>query len=206
MLLQPKKLGKVLLNDRANLPDAKGIYLAIDSANRIWYIGKASSIRERHSNHERYSDFVANNVQHIAFFVWEDEEDVNEWEKENIEHYNPPLNDHHRTPEDLEPPVINLGYNKSKYVERYKELKTLLESIETEIEELKPNLVSILEMNGGKIKNEFYRGHLSKRDNYQFSKYLQDLEQEVKDLKKKEKEDGTAVVVSTSIFPVFRFL
>jgi hypothetical protein len=49
-----KKLGKVLLGDHNNLPDTPGIYFAIDSANRAWYVGiSTSSLRQRHAKHEK---------------------------------------------------------------------------------------------------------------------------------------------------------
>ena len=61
-----KKLGKVLLGDHQNLPDNPGIYFAIDSASRIWYIGiSTSSLRKRHSQHEKFEDFKTNKVQSL---------------------------------------------------------------------------------------------------------------------------------------------
>jgi hypothetical protein len=182
-----KKLGKVLLGDHNNLPDTPGIYFAIDSANRVWYVGiSTSSLRQRHANHEKLEDFKTCKVQHIAYFVWNDEQDLHEWELGYIQKFDPPLNMNHS---------------------RYREIKEQLALLEQEMEELKPNLVTLLEANGGKLADKFlgYTGYTQSRKSWQYSPDLEARKDAIKQLQKQEEESGIATVKSITTYPVFRF-
>jgi excinuclease UvrABC nuclease subunit len=44
MLLSPKKLPKIPIDQTNNLPENSGIYLITDDASRVWYIGKATDM------------------------------------------------------------------------------------------------------------------------------------------------------------------
>ena len=200
-----KKLGKVLLGDHQNLPDNPGIYFAIDSASRIWYIGiSTSSLRKRHSQHEKFEDFKTNKVQHICYFVWTDEQDLHEWEIGYIQKFDPPLN-MNLTKQNL--PKIDLGYSEENYINRYREIKQQLALLEQEMEELKPNLVTLLEQKGGKISDKSLgiSGHLQSKKTWQYSVEVEAQKEVIKQLQKHEEETGIATVKSVSTFPVFRF-
>ncbi len=100
------RLTKVLLIEWRSLPNAGGIYLAIDGAERVWYVEQAADIQERFQYRDRLLQFQDNGVTHIK---WKECEDV--WERQQVEqeliaYYNPPLNDEHH-PNRL--PTINLG-------------------------------------------------------------------------------------------------
>jgi hypothetical protein len=198
-----KKLGKVSLGDHNNLPDSPGIYFAIDSASRVWYVGiSTSSLRQRHSQHEKQQQFKKNKVQHIAYFVWNDEQDLNEWEFGYIQKFDPPLN-MNLTQKDL--PQINLGYNEEHFVSRYKEIKQQIALLSLELEELKPNLVTLLEVNGGKLKTSDFSGYTQSRRSWQYSKEIETKKQEIKLLEEQEVKSGVATVKSLTTYPVFRF-
>lgn len=200
-----KKLGKVLLGDHNNLPDTPGIYFAIDSANRVWYVGiSTSSLRQRHANHEKLEDFKTSKVQHIAYFVWNDEQDLHEWELGYIQKFDPPLNMNH-TKKDL--PQIDLGYSEEHFISRYREIKEQLALLEQEMEELKPNLVTLLEANGGKLADKVlgFTGYTQSRKSWQYSPDLEARKDAIKQLQKQEEESGIATVKSITTYPVFRF-
>jgi regulator of replication initiation timing len=200
--MQIKKLAKVLLNQTDNLPDTPGLYFAVDAANRVWYIGKSeSSLRASHEQHERLNDFITNRVDKIAYLAWNDMDDINEWEKELIAKFNPPLNDLF-APEDL--PIVELGYDKEKYLLRYKEIRLMIDTLSKELEELKPNLVTLIEENEGKIKTPSFNAYLGKRTTYNYSEAVESLEAKIKVLKKDEEKNGVATVKNFSVFPIVR--
>lgn len=200
MNLTIKKLAKVTLNNAQNLPDSPGIYFACDAAYRVWYIGISSSLQDVFKHHDT-NDLIANNVQYISYLMWNDMEDLEEWEHEYIQKFNPPLNN---TDVDPELPIIDLGYGKSQYLARYKEIKLIQKTLEQELEELKPNLVTLIEDNDGKIKTNDYNAWVSKRVTYQYSRQLEHDERIIKERKKQEESEGVAMVKSVSIYPVVR--
>jgi hypothetical protein len=197
-----KKLAKVLISDPENLPESPGIYFICDAAYRVWYIGKSINLRERHKSHNRLEDFKANKAQWICYLAWNDEEDINDWEQEAIAKYTPVLNYHHK-PEEL--PIIDIGYDKSKMIMRYREIKQMISLFEQELEDLRPNIVTVIEENGGKIEQQNYTASITSRRNWEFSKTVQGMEDHIKKLKKQEQDSGTATVKSVSMFPTIRF-
>ena len=200
MNLTIKKLAKVTLNNAQNLPDSPGIYFACDAAYRVWYIGISSSLQDVFKHHDT-SDLILNNVQYISYLMWNDMEDLEEWEHEYIQKFNPPLNNNDVDPE---LPIIDLGYDKSQYLARYKEIKLIQKELEQELEELKPNLVTLIEDNDGKIKTNDYNAWVSKRVTYQYSLKLEHDERIIKERKKQEESEGIATIKSVSIYPVVR--
>lgn len=200
MNLTIKKLAKVTLNNAQNLPDSPGIYFACDAAYRVWYIGISSSLQDVFKHHDT-SDLVINNVQYISYLMWNDMDDLEEWEHEYIQKFNPPLNNNDVDPE---LPIIDLGYDKSRYLARYKEIKLIQKTLEQELEELKPNLVTLIEDNDGKIKTNDYNAWVSKRVTYEYSSQLERDERVIKERKKQEESEGIATIKSVSIYPVVR--
>lgn len=201
MNLTIKKLAKVTLDNTQNLPDLPGIYFACDAAYRVWYVGISSSLRNRHQSHEKHDDFILNNVQYICFLTWNDLEDLEEWEHEYIQKFNPPLNNNLVDPE---LPIIDLGYDKSQYLARYKEIKLIQKVLEQELEELRLNLVTLIEENDGRIKTNDFNAWVSKRVTYQYSRQLEHDEKMIKERKKQEELEGIATIKSVSIYPVVR--
>lgn len=200
-----KKLAKTLLGDYRNLPDSPGIYFALDSASRVWYVGiSTTSLRSRHAKHEKLSEFKQNKIQHIAYFVWTDVDDLEEWEIGYVRKFNPPLNMNHVY---KELPHIDLGYGEENYINRYKEIKEQIALLEQEMEELKPNLVTLLEREGGKIADKAlgFSGYLTSRKTWQYSLKVEALKDLIKQTQKQEEEDGTAIVKSITTYPTFRF-
>ena len=200
-----KKLAKTLLGDYNNLPDSPGIYFALDAANRVWYVGiSTTSLRKRHAKHEKFSEFKEHKIQHIAYFVWTDVDDLEEWEIGYIQKFDPPLNMNHAQ---KELPQIDLGYGEEKYISRYAEIKMQIALLEREMEELKPNLVTLLEREGGKIADKTlgFSGYLQSKKTYQYSPETESLKDLLEESREKEREDGTASVKSITTYPVIRF-
>lgn len=200
-----KKLAKIPLGDHNNLPDSPGIYFALDAASRVWYVGiSTTSLRERHAKHEKLPEFKEHKIQHIAYFVWTDVDDLEEWEVGYIQKFDPPLNMNHAQ---KELPQIDLGYGEENYINRYREIKEQIALLEQEMEELKPNLVTLLEREGGKIADKMlgFSGYLVSRKTYQYSPKIESFTDLLKQAKKQEEEDGTAAVKSITTYPTFRF-
>lgn len=200
-----KKLGKTLLGGHNELPDAPGIYFAIDSAHRVWYVGiSTTSLRQRHSSHEKLEDFKTNKVQHIAYYVWNDLEDLQDWEIEAIQRFDPPLNMNHVN-QDL--PQIDLGYGEEHFIDRYKEIKQQIKMLEQELEQLAPNLVTLLEVKGGTISDKRlgYTGYIGKRQTWQYSPETSVMDARLKSIQENERKTGVATVLSVSTYPVFKF-
>lgn len=200
MLLIPNKLPKIPLTNTANLPTSSGIYLVIDDANRVWYVGKASNLLERHKTHEHREDFLQNNCTKICVFIWEDLEDIDEWEDYNIKHYNPPINNNLK-----QLPIRDLGYDKNHFLTRYGEIKEIIRTLEQEMSQLKPNIVSILEEQPeAKIKTLEFTAYITKRKIYQYSDAIKEIEELLKRKKEEEKEKGIAIISGYSIYPTVR--
>jgi excinuclease UvrABC nuclease subunit len=47
-------LPSVKLSEKDRLPTTAGIYFALNSSDRLWYIGKARNLNQRWINHHRY--------------------------------------------------------------------------------------------------------------------------------------------------------
>jgi hypothetical protein len=202
MEFQIKKLARVGVESVADLPDSPGIYFAIDPAFRVWYIGiSTTSLRDRHRSHHRIADFKEYSVQWIAYMVYNDDEDLKEWEIEAIAKFRPPLNQTHM---EYDLPVIDLGYDRSQFLSRYKEIKLMQKALEEELEWLKPNIISLLDEHEGRIKTSEFNVWKTCRKTWQYSSMIEKLQEHIKMLKKKEEDDGTATVKSTTVFPVVR--
>lgn len=200
MILQPKKLINVPFHKLEQLPEQDGIYLITDAANRVWYIGQSENIKQRVCNHELYDDFVKNNCSQVCVFLWQDSEDLDFWEEQNINYYQSPLN---RLI--VEKPETNLGYDRSEYFNRYADIKYQMGCLQSELEQLKPNIVTMLEeFEDCKLKTDVLTAYIQKRHRWEYSNDVLYLEAKLNTLKNQEQINGIAKIVSHLIYPVVR--
>ena len=196
-----KKLPKVKISEIDSLPTTSCIYFAMDTTLRVWYVGASENLRDALKTEQMYSSFVANRVYWIAYFLWEDWEDLMDWERDCLIKFNPPLN---KTTEEYGLPITDLGYSQSQYLARYKEIQDMIKLLEREKEELKPNIISLLEENEGKIDTDNLKAWMNVRKSYIYSPQLESMRQKVSELQKNEEMDGIAQVKSILVFPVVR--
>jgi hypothetical protein len=189
--IQIDALPRVALSTPEMLPDCPGVYLALDNANRVWYIGMAeSSVRERVKAHDRTSDFRRKSVTYIA---WESVQRAacRGREANLIEFFHPPLNDvknFNRMPE------YDLGLTPEQEVERFLRLRIRLKVIELELEKLKPNIVTRCDQSGGKIQHRLGTIRAQEYKRWTYSKAVELLNVQLKAKRKEEELDGTAAV------------
>ena len=90
------RLPSVKFLDREKLPEIAGIYFAIDSNNRLLYIGKAQNIYKRWLNHHRYEQLSKINKESLVYLKWyeceNNEEILTKTENYLINFYQPELN------------------------------------------------------------------------------------------------------------------
>lgn len=92
MFIDPLQLPSVCLSRVKELPTCTAIYFAIDSQNRILYIGRASNLFERWKNHHRQGELEEKYKSvKIAWQIW-NEESLNEAEAYLIKYFQPLLN------------------------------------------------------------------------------------------------------------------
>lgn len=92
--LDPLQLPSLPLAERKQLPTCTAIYLAIDSSNRILYVGKARNLAVRWKNHHRLhklEEIDKDSSVRLAWQAW-NEDDLSEAEKGLIAHFHPLLN------------------------------------------------------------------------------------------------------------------
>ncbi|MBG0744705.1 MAG: GIY-YIG nuclease family protein [Cylindrospermopsis raciborskii KL1] len=201
-LTQIKKLAYTPFVAFNSLPEHPGIYFVTDGASRVWYCGIADNLKQRHLAHEKKNLFLEAKCHGLRYFLWEDRQDLEEWEEEAIKHYQPPLNKeqgHHI-------PLVDLGYEKSSYFNRYLEIRMIQKELEKEMEELKPNIVSLLEEQGEKVRTDSFYAYLIHRKKYEYSQEVKDLELRVKMQRRKEEDEGIAIVVDEIIFPSIKLI
>ena len=88
------KLSSIHLSQKERLPEHSGIYFAIDSENKLLYIGSAKNIRTRWRGHHRYhqlKEIDRQNKIKIAWIAW-NQEDLIAAENYLIKTYQPFLN------------------------------------------------------------------------------------------------------------------
>lgn len=92
--LNPFELSSVSLCERKHLPSCTAIYFAIDSQNRILYVGKAKNLAARWKNHHRLHALENIDREHPVRLAWQawNEESLNEAEKILILSHQPLLN------------------------------------------------------------------------------------------------------------------
>ena len=190
------------LSQLANLPAEPGIYIAVDDANRVWYVGIADSIRERLTNHDRTADFKDRGVTALAWVQEQSPMRRRSLEKELIEYFHPPLNKQHNF---NALPSMDLGLTPEQEIERFFRLRVQIKLIELELELLKPNIVTMCEQaSGNKILHRL--GTISRQlfKSWQYSAETDSKNEALKLARKAEKDNGTAKVKSISVSPVAR--
>ncbi len=195
--LRPEDLAHVLVHQLSNLPAHAGVYLAIDEANRVWYVGIAESLRDRLVQHDRLTDFKSRGVTLIA---WKPEENLvnrRRLEKELIEYFHPPLNLQHNF---NALPEIDFGLTPDEEVARYLHLRIQQKLIELQLETLKPNMVTRCEQQGGKINHSLGVISRSASKIWRYSERVELLKQQVKDAQEDERRSGSAVVIESRTF------
>jgi hypothetical protein len=196
--LEIADLAKAPLNQLDLLPASAGVYFAVDSAGRVWYIGRAGSIRERLREHNQMPKFREHGVTLVAWQPEADDTRCGALEEELIKCYHPPLNFQHNF---TELPRIDFGLSPDAEVERFLRLKIQLKLIMLEVAALSPNIVTQCERAGGKISHQLGTVTYQTYESWQFSKEAQKLKQELLQRQKDEKEDGRAVVISLTTSP-----
>lgn len=196
-----KKLAKVHISELASLPKSPGLYFGVDAALRLWVVGKSKNLQDTQDLKEMYSAFVVNSCFWVAYFPWDDWENLTDWESEVLTKYKPPLN---QVSEECRKPLTDLGYSQSQYLTRYKEIQDMIRLLEQEKEELKPNIISILEENDCKIETDNYKAWINARKVYRYSARVEKMQQELIKLQKDEESSGIAEVRSVVVFPVVR--
>jgi hypothetical protein len=197
------KLPSAPIKNLKCLPESSGIYLALDGANRVWYVGSSENLRNRLSSHNKLDEFLDNGVSKIAYFI---SENLKEDEAEVISDYDPPLNckNDYRLPYAI---VDNL--TSQQCLERYVELKNLIKELESEIDTLKPNVISYIEDNsddGNKYVGKKFRAYIQRRANYVYSSKIQKLVAQLDKEKKAERDKGIAQVESYTVYPMIRLI
>jgi len=196
------KLSRLSLTSLNGLPDSGGVYFAIDRGQRVWYVGLATSLRQRWMAHEYFEECHSNGVESIAWVEVSSDSARRELERSCIKFFRPPINDRMNHP-DL--PRIAFGLSPDQEVERFMRLQIQKRLIEMEIELLKPNLVSQCEgRTDGKITH--YLGTISAQNytTWTFSAEVDRLAKELKEQKAKEKANGSATVKGVKTSPIAR--
>jgi hypothetical protein len=196
-----KKLPKVKISELDFLPTTSGLFFVIDHALRVWYVGTAKNLRESLKEDQMYSIITGNLVSQVAYFQWEDWDDLTDWEVDCLAKFNPPLN---LGLEESQLPVADLGYSQSQYLNRYKDIQDMIKILEQEKEELKPNIISLLEENDDKIHADTLKAWISSRKSYTYSPQLESMRREIAEMQKDEELSGVAQVKSVLVFPVVK--
>ena len=183
------------------LPHSGGIYIALDGAQRVWYVGQATSLRERLSAHEKLPQFVEAGVQFVAWREAADKEARDELERRFIERFAPPLNQL-LIPRDR--PVLQLGLTPEEELSRYLELKQQMTAIEFELNMLKANIVTRCEEKGGSVIMSGFHVFLNRRQSWRYSENIERMAVALAAARKVEQDQGIAVVTSTTVFPVVK--
>lgn len=92
--INPLKLPSVHLSELKKLPDCTAIYFAIDSENRILYVGQAANLALRWRNHHRQyqlEEIDKTSTVRVAWLAW-NSAGLDEAEKTLIKHFHPLLN------------------------------------------------------------------------------------------------------------------
>ncbi|MBD1906195.1 GIY-YIG nuclease family protein [Funiculus sociatus GB2-A5] len=85
-------LPSVPLEMKFQLPRTSSIYFAIDSSNKVQYIGKANNLRQRWSSHNKFWEIKILNRVRLAWLEISEKSQLSLAEKELIKYFNPPLN------------------------------------------------------------------------------------------------------------------
>ena len=90
-------------------------------------------------------------------------------------------------------------------LERYVELKRQISKLENELGDLKDSIFKSVDTAGGEIAAEGYVLKTQKRPKYKYSDEYETKNKELKELKKEEVKNGTAVIDGYSEFVTLKF-
>jgi len=199
--LEVGSLGRAPIGEPGFLPALAGVYLAIDAADRVWYVGQARSIRDRFVAHEKMPKFLEKKATLIAWQTEPDEERCTQLEIAAIEHFHPPLNDRHNF---NALPHADFGLTPEQEVERYLQLRIDLKLTELELAALGPNIVSQCEQAGDKITHGLGTIWYITTKSYNYSGECELQKQALLLQQKTEREDGTAAVKAETTSPRYK--
>jgi hypothetical protein len=196
------RLGRAPLGEPSFLPASGGVYLAIDTANRVWYVGKAeSSIRERLAGHEKLTEFKEKEATLIAWQTEADEERCSQLEKAAIEHFHPPLNFQHNF---NELPRAAFGLSPDEEIERFFQLRINSKIIELELAALEPNIVTHCQQAGGKITHLHGTLWYQTVPSWKYSEECEEQKQQLLQRQKQERESKVASVKAETTSPRYK--
>lgn len=89
-------------------------------------------------------------------------------------------------------------------LERYLDLKKKIAELEKEMDEIKEEVLGFVNDQGGNMEDERFTAKVQKRPKYKFSDDYEKKNDELKELRKKEIDDGVATIESYSEFLTLR--
>ena len=191
-------LGRAPIGEPSLLPALGGVYLAIDIANRVWYVGKAESIRDRLRTHNKMDQFLEKNATLIAWQTEPDPARREQLETTLIKHFRPLINNNHNF---NSLPQADFGLTREEELQRYLQLRIDQKMINLEIAALGPNIVSHCEAAGGTISIPAGSIWCGTAKSWRYS---DDCEKQMSDIlarKAAERDDGRAVVIALTTSP-----
>ena len=90
-------------------------------------------------------------------------------------------------------------------LERYVELKREISKLEKELDEIKDSIFKVVDEAGGEVAEAAYVLKTQKRPKYKYSDEYETKNKELKELKKEEVKNGTAVIDGYSEFVTLKF-
>jgi len=199
--LDVSSLGRAPLEECGFLPALSGVYLVLDPAGRVWYVGKAVSIRERFADHEKMPLFRDAKASLVAYQTEADEAAYSQLEQRLIEHFRPPLNSQHNF---KTLPLADFGLTPEEEAARYLQLRVDQKLIELQLAALAPNIVSQCEQAGGKLVHAMGTLWYQTTESYAYSEECEAQRKQMLARQKREREDGTAVVKGETTTPRYR--
>ena len=197
-------LGRAPIGEPVFLPALAGVYLAIDAADRVWYVGQARSIRDRFAAHEKMPLFLEKKATLVAWQTEPDEERCSDLEIAAIGHFHPPLNDQHNF---NALPHADFGLTPGREIERYLQRRIDLKLIELELAALGPEYREPLRAGRGQDHARARLGSIwyLTTKSYNYSRECERQGKQALLLRQKtEKEDGTAAVKSETTSPRYK--
>ena len=105
---------------------------------------------------------------------------------------------------DYPPQLLNLNMADAT-LERYVELKREIAELEKELDSIKETIFKQVDGAGGEVAEDTFVLKIQRRPKYKFSDAYEAKNQELKDLKKAEIENGTATIDGHSEFVTIKF-
>lgn len=193
-------LARLPLEQRAGLPATGGVYLAVDNATRVWYVGLAESLRDRLATHDRLQEFREKSATAVLWITESSEAKRAELERKLIDYFHPPLNNRLNF---NSLPAIDLGLSPDEEVDLFLQVRHELKRLELLVEHLKPNIVTRCQQSSdSRIVHPLGTIRVQSYKTWDFSEEVESLKTNLSKLQKDEKENGKAKVRSESDSPV----